>query len=109
MLCHSGAKCTDATIRQHLMWPGLRNHVLACIQKCDICQQYKNQKCHYGHLPSKKVEAQPWEVLCVHLIGPYQIRRKGKTIKVTCSNHDRATQQLDGLRLLKFPAKDLLQ
>jgi hypothetical protein len=41
MLCHSGATRTEATIRQHLTWPGLRNHVLACVQTCDICQRYK--------------------------------------------------------------------
>ena len=79
MLCHSGTTRTEATIKQHLTWPGLRNHVLACVQTCDICQRYKKQKRHYGHLPTKAAEAQPWETLCVDLIGPYQIRRKGKT------------------------------
>jgi hypothetical protein len=53
MLCHSGATRTEATIRQHLTWPGLRNHVLACVQMCDICQQCKKQKRHYGHLLAK--------------------------------------------------------
>ena len=78
MLCHSGVVRTEQTIRQHLTWPGLRNHVLACIQTCDVCQRYKKQKCHYGPLPAKNAEAQPWEILCVDLIGPYHIRRKGK-------------------------------
>jgi hypothetical protein len=32
----------------------------------------------YGHLPEKKAEASPWEILCVDLIGPYTIKRKGK-------------------------------
>ena len=32
----------------------------------------------YGHLPPKEAEAEPWERLCVDLIGPYTIKRKGK-------------------------------
>ena len=38
----------------------------------------KKQKKKYGHLPPKLAESQPWEHLCVDMIGPYQIRRKGK-------------------------------
>ena len=32
----------------------------------------------YGLLPPKLAEATPWDKLCVDLIGPYKIRRKGK-------------------------------
>ncbi len=77
MLCHSGVTRIEATIRQHLTWPGLRDHVLACIQTCDSCQRNKT-KGYLGHLLAKNAEAQLWEVLCVDLIGSYQIRRKGK-------------------------------
>ena len=69
---------TEETIKQHLIWPGLQNHVRACVQTCDVCQRYKKQKRHYGHLPIKAAEAQPWEILCVDLIGPYQVQRQGK-------------------------------
>jgi hypothetical protein len=31
----------------------------------------------YGHLSSKEAEAEPWERLCVDLIGPYTIKHKG--------------------------------
>jgi hypothetical protein len=31
----------------------------------------------YGHLPSKKAEAEPWERLFVDLIEPYNIKHKG--------------------------------
>jgi hypothetical protein len=30
----------------------------------------------YGHLPSIEAEAEPWERLCVDLIGPYTIKHK---------------------------------
>jgi transposase InsO family protein len=32
----------------------------------------------YGHLPPKEAEAEIWDKMCVDLIGPYKIRRKGK-------------------------------
>ena len=32
----------------------------------------------YGTLPPKVAESKPWDKLCVDLIGPYKIRRKGK-------------------------------
>jgi hypothetical protein len=38
-------------------------------------QETKEQS---GHLPPNLAELQPWEHLCVDMIGPYQIRRKGK-------------------------------
>ena len=39
----------------------------------------KEQKC--GHLPEKVAEADPWDVLCIDLIGPHTIERKNKTKK----------------------------
>ena len=33
----------------------------------------------YGKLPPKQAETNPWDTLCVDLIGPYTIPRKGKT------------------------------
>src|SRR5687768_5086631 len=32
----------------------------------------------YGHLPPKEAEAQIWDKLCIDLIGPYKIQRKGQ-------------------------------
>jgi hypothetical protein len=31
----------------------------------------------YGHLPIKEAKAEPWERLCVDVIGPYTIKCKG--------------------------------
>ena len=36
----------------------------------------------YGHLPEKVAEADPWDVLCVDLIGPSTIERKNKTTMI---------------------------
>ncbi len=73
MLCHPGEKRTEETIRQHLTWPGLKTDVIKHIKKCPNCQRNKKQKKKYGHLPPKLAESQPWEHLCVDMIGPYQI------------------------------------
>jgi hypothetical protein len=32
----------------------------------------------YGHLPCKEAEAEPWDRLCVDLIGPYTIKHKAE-------------------------------
>jgi hypothetical protein len=45
---------------------------------CDVCQQTKITHAKYGHLPNKDAESKPWERLCVDMIGPYTIKRKGK-------------------------------
>lgn len=31
----------------------------------------------FGHIPTKSADTKPWEILCVNLIGPYQIKQKG--------------------------------
>ncbi len=49
----------------------------SCV-KCQTCQKTKRSTKKYGHLPPKEAETQPWDKLCVDLIGPYTIKRKGK-------------------------------
>ena len=77
-LCHPGETRTEQTIRQHFYWKGLRKTVQEVCKKCPTCQLTKRKTIKYGHLPEKTAEADPWEVLCVDLIGPYKIKQKGK-------------------------------
>ena len=77
-LCHPGETCTEATIAQHLTWTNLRKEVHKQCSTCPTCQLTKRTKKKYGHLPEKEAEAIPWEKLCVDMIGPYTIKRKGK-------------------------------
>ena len=42
------------------------------------CQRAKRRNHKYGKLPPKEAETNPWDTLCVDLIGPYKIPRKGK-------------------------------
>jgi hypothetical protein len=40
-LCHPGETRTEATLRQYLWWPNLRNDVHVVCTKCHICQKTK--------------------------------------------------------------------
>jgi hypothetical protein len=78
VLCHPGETRTEQTLRQYLWWNNLRNDVHDVCTKCHICQKTKRTTKKYGHLPAKEAESTPWDVLCVDLIGPYTIKRRGK-------------------------------
>ena len=79
MLCHPGETRTEETIRQHFAWKGLKVHVHERCKTCHICQLTKKSQMKYGKLPIKEPEVTPWEFLCIDMIGPYKIARKGKT------------------------------
>ena len=76
-LCHPGETRTELTISQHYYWKNLRKTVHEVCSKCDACQFLKRNKKQYGKLPPKKAETNPWDVLCVDLIGKYQFSPKG--------------------------------
>jgi hypothetical protein len=58
---------------------------IATCKKCLACQKAKPSNQKYGKLPAKLAEENPWDTLCVDLIGPYKIERKGKTdLKLWC-------------------------
>ena len=71
----------EATIWQHLYWPGLSEDICSHVKTCNICQSFKKQKKKYGYLLPKEAEIIPWEHLFVDVIGPHKIRRKLKPKK----------------------------
>jgi Integrase zinc binding domain len=84
-LGHPGNKHTEETIRQHFTWKNLRQHIKEVCQKCHTCQVTKQMTKKYGLLPEKEAEAEPWDKLCVDLIGPYTLKRKSKvSLKFWC-------------------------
>jgi hypothetical protein len=56
----------------------MRDHITNYVKICPLCQINKRRQKKYGLLPPKLAEATPGDKLCVDLIGPYKIRRKGK-------------------------------
>ena len=75
-LGHPGINRTEETICQHLWWPKVRDHITTIVNGCLSCQKNKKSHRKYGHLPEKEAGAQPWDRLCVDLIGPYKINQK---------------------------------
>ena len=65
-------------LHQHFDWRGLCTKVHNVCKKCPTCQRAKTKNQKYGKLPPKQAETNPWDTLCVDLIGPYTIPRKGK-------------------------------
>ena len=78
VLCHPGINRTEETISQHLYWPKMRDQITNYVSACPTCQKSKRRVKKYGHLPPKEAEAEPWDKMCIDLIGPYKIRRKEK-------------------------------
>jgi len=77
-LVHPGRDRLFESIHQHFDWPKpgqLRRDIREYVRTCEVCQTAKRQLRKYGHLPEKKVEANPWEVLHIDLYGPKTIRR----------------------------------
>ncbi len=85
-LLHPGETRTEATIRQHFTWKGLRKTVQEVCKTCPTCQRTKKTSKKYGHLPIKEAEANPWEKLCVDMIGPYTIKnlKTKKKLRIHC-------------------------
>ena len=79
VLCHPGETRTELTLKQHYTWPNMRKDVHKVCSKCATCALTKrSNKRNYGLLPEKKAESEPWEILCIDLIGPYSIPTKKK-------------------------------
>ena len=80
-LCHPGESRTEQTIRQHFTWKNLKGKVEKACKTCQICQPTKKKSIKYGKLPPKVAEAEPWDILCVDMIGPYKIQHATKKTK----------------------------
>jgi hypothetical protein len=55
----------------------MRDHITNHVSTCSACQRNKRKHKKYGHLPVKEAEALPWDIMCIDLVGPYKIRRRG--------------------------------
>eukprot|EP00804_Cyclotella_cryptica_P005470 CCRYP_002993-RA/>CCRYP_002993-RA protein AED:0.21 eAED:0.21 QI:0/0/0/1/0/0/2/0/293 len=62
-----------------MYWKGQRTTVQSHVKKCHSCQVNKRRQLKCGKLPTKLAITNPWEALCVDLIGPYTLKGKDKT------------------------------
>ena len=65
-------------IAQHLHWPKLKDDCEHLVKLCPTCKRNKRKAKSHGLLPPKNDEVIPWDHLCIDLIGPYTITRKGQ-------------------------------
>ena len=77
-LLYPGMNRTHETIAQHSYWPKLKDDCENLVKHCPTCQRNKRKAKSYGLLPPQNAEAIPWDHLCIDLIGPYTITRKGQ-------------------------------
>eukprot|EP00804_Cyclotella_cryptica_P027451 CCRYP_008864-RA/>CCRYP_008864-RA protein AED:0.29 eAED:0.29 QI:0/0/0/1/1/1/2/245/709 len=78
-LQHPGTIRLEETLRLSMYWKGLRTTVQSHVKKCHSCQVNKRRQLKYGKLPPKLAITNPWDALCVDLIGPYTLKGKDKT------------------------------
>ena len=77
-LFHPGIYRTGAIIFQHLYWSVIRKSVRPEVINCGNCKRTKLSNREISTSPAKLDEYLPWNKLCVYLIVPCVICRKGK-------------------------------
>ncbi len=75
-LQHPGQPRVKETMNAAMYWKGVRTTIWSLTNSCRSCQVNKRRSQRYGHLPPKTVITNPWECLCVNLIGPYTLKGK---------------------------------
>ena len=64
----------EEMINAVMYWKGMRTSIWLITRSCKACQINKRWNVKYGHLPPKSIITNPWEYLCVDLIGPYTLK-----------------------------------
>ena len=64
---------TELIIGQHFYWNDLQKSIHDICSKCHTCQFLKCNNRNYGKLSAKQAETQPWDMLCIDLIGKYRM------------------------------------
>jgi hypothetical protein len=75
-LQHPGHTRIEETLHAAMYRKGMRNTIRSHVKNCRTCQVNQQHKHKYGILPTQLVITNPWETLCVDLIGPYTLKGK---------------------------------
>jgi hypothetical protein len=75
-LQHPGHTRLEEAMNAVMYWKGMRTTIWSLTKSCRSCQVNKRRLQKYGHLPPKTVITNPWECLCVDLIGLYTLKSK---------------------------------
>ncbi len=77
-LQHHGHTHLKEMMNAAMYWKGMRTTIRSLTKSYRFCQINKRRSQKYGHLGPKTVITNPWECLCVNLIGPYTLKGKDK-------------------------------
>ncbi len=75
-LQHPGHTRLKETMNAAMYWKGMHTTIRSLTKSFRSCQSNKRRSHKYGHLPPNTVITNPWECLCVDLIGPYTLKGK---------------------------------
>jgi hypothetical protein len=75
-LQHPGHTRLEETMNAAVYWKGMRTTIWSLTKSYRSCQINKRWSRKYGHLPPKTIITNPWECLCVNLIGPYTLKER---------------------------------
>jgi hypothetical protein len=75
-LQHPGHTRLNETMNAAMYWKGMHTTIQSLTKSCRSCQVNKRGSQRYGHFPPKTVITNPWECLCVNLIGQYTLKGK---------------------------------
>ena len=82
---HPGEKQLRETLKLRYHHPQLR-HTIDNF-KCEHCQRHRLSGRGYGLLPEREMQTAPWEEVAIDLIGPWDVKVRGKVIQfnaLTC-------------------------
>ena len=85
ILGHPGYKRLTDSMQSRYYHPRIRYHCERL--KCEHCDRHKISGPGYGLLPERELREQPWEEVCIDLIGPWKVKvgnRKLKFKALTC-------------------------
>jgi hypothetical protein len=75
-LQHPGHTHLKETMNTAMYWKGTHTTIRSLTKSCRSCRINKRRSRKYGHPPPKTVITNPWECLCVDLIGLYTLKGK---------------------------------
>jgi len=82
---HGGRWKTIELIGRNYWWPGITKKVRRYVDRCDICQRYKNQsKAPAGKLMPNTIPEKPWSHISADFITRLPLAQGYDTILVVC-------------------------
>lgn len=77
---HLGIRKTCHRVVQKYYWPKMRVDIAKYVRRCAICEQTKpEQKAQAGLMGGHSLVTQPWQDICMDIIGPLPRSTKGNS------------------------------